>query len=188
MAEHPRGHRLTIDVSGIEVVGHDDAGVFHGRQTIRQLLAGARGGLPHLVIEDHPDLAVRGYMLDVSRDRVPTMAELRKLIDRLASLKINQLQLYTEHTVAFAGHEAVWKDASPLTFEELAELEAYAAEHFHRPARARTPGYLHHWLTTPGYEDLAECPDGRDTPWGHRSEEPFSLNPGDPRSLGFRRT
>ncbi len=184
VAEHPQGHRLTIDASGVEVVGHDDAGVFHGRQTIRQLLAGARGGLPHLVIEDHPDLAVRGYLLDVSRDRVPTMAELRKLIDRLAGLKINQLQLYTEHTVAFAGHEAVWKDASPLTFEELAELEAYAAEHFIDLVPCQNVfGHLHHWLTTPGYEDLAECPDGWDTPWGHRSEEPFSLNPGDPRSL-----
>jgi hypothetical protein len=34
-------------------------------------------------------------MLDVSRDRVPTMATLFHLVDLLAEWKINQLQLYT---------------------------------------------------------------------------------------------
>ena len=38
-------------------------------------------------------------MLDISRDKVPTMATLFHLIDRLAGWKINQLQLYIEHTL-----------------------------------------------------------------------------------------
>ena len=36
-------------------------------------------------------------MLDISRDRVPTLATVMDLIDRLAGWKINQFQLYMEH-------------------------------------------------------------------------------------------
>ena len=69
---------------------------------------------PACRIEDWPDFAVRGVMLDVSRDRVPTMQTLRDLVDRLAGWKINQLQLYMEHTFAYAGHEDVWRRRRPL--------------------------------------------------------------------------
>ncbi len=33
--------------------------------------------------------------------------------------KINQLQLYIEHTFAYRGHEEVWQNASPLTADEI---------------------------------------------------------------------
>ena len=46
-------------------------------------------------------------MFDVTRDRVPTMATLYELVDLLASLKINQLQLYSEHTFAYHGHKRI---------------------------------------------------------------------------------
>lgn len=42
-------------------------------------------------------------MLDVSRDKVPTMETMIKLIKMLASWKINQIQLYMEHTFAYKG-------------------------------------------------------------------------------------
>ena len=54
-------------------------------------------------LRDHPDLPVRGVMLDISRDKVPTMDSLQAVIDRLASLKVNQVQLYSEHTFAYRG-------------------------------------------------------------------------------------
>ena len=60
-------------------------------------------------IVDWPDYPNRGIMFDITRDRVPTMATLYELVDFWASLKLNQLQLYTEHTFAFRGHEVVWK-------------------------------------------------------------------------------
>ena len=59
------------------------------------------GRLPAGTVRDHPDLAVRGVMVDISRDKVPTMDSLKALIDRLASLKMNQVQLYSEHTFAY---------------------------------------------------------------------------------------
>ena len=54
-------------------------------------------------------------MLDISRDKVPTMPTLFALVDRLAEWKINQLQLYIEHTFAYRGHEEVWRNADPMT-------------------------------------------------------------------------
>jgi hexosaminidase len=53
--------------------------------------------------------------LIVSRDKVPTMDTLYDLIDQLSDWKVNQIQLYIEHTFAYRGHETVWKDASPFT-------------------------------------------------------------------------
>ena len=54
----------------------------------------------------------RCFMLDVSRDRVPTMETLRWLVDVLSMLRYSELQLYVEHTFEFVGHERVWCEAS----------------------------------------------------------------------------
>ena len=53
------------------------------------------------VIEDSPTLNRRGFMLDISRCKVPTMEELFRLIDLLALIGYNELQLYIEHTSDF---------------------------------------------------------------------------------------
>src|SRR6516162_7454869 len=95
----PQGYRLELTTSGTFLASADDAGRFYGEATLTQLRRLREdGSLPTGVIEDWPDLAIRGVMLDVSRDKVPTMPTLTALIDRLAGWKINQLQLYMEHT------------------------------------------------------------------------------------------
>ena len=71
--------------------------------------------------------ADRAYMLDISRDKVPTMGTLRLIVDLLAKFEYNQFQLYTEHTFAYSTHRDVWEAASPLTAEEIRELDAYCA-------------------------------------------------------------
>jgi hypothetical protein len=181
---HAQGYRLEVDEQGVSLQAHDEAGLFYGRQTLAQLRDRVGGELPCLIVEDWPDLAVRGYMLDVSRDRVPTMPTIMSLIDQLARLRINQLQVYTEHTLAYAGHESVWRDASALTFEEYAQIEAYCrARHIDLVPCQNVFGHMERWLTKPAYRHLAETLDGWDTPWGYRRTEPNSLDPSDPRSF-----
>ncbi len=119
----PEGYHLEILASGIRLHAGDAHGVLYGAQTLRQIAAQYPAELPHLEITDSPDLPVRGFMLDVSRTRVPTQAELLALIRALGRLRVNQLQLYVEHTFAFRGHEDAWKDASPLTPAEVRELD-----------------------------------------------------------------
>ncbi len=164
------------------------AALQHALATLLQLLVLARGApgelqLPELELEDSPDLRERGVMLDVSRDKVPTMATLRALIDRLARWKVNQLQLYIEHTFAYAGHELVWQHASPLTAAEVRELDAYCAErHVQLVPNQNSFGHLHRWLVHEPYRQLAECPDGFEHPWNW-SKQPYGLCATDPRSL-----
>ena len=65
----------------------------------------------------------RAYLLDVSRDRVPTNETLEWLAGALAALGFNELQLYVEHTFAYAGHEEVWQEASSLTPGDMQWLD-----------------------------------------------------------------
>jgi len=182
----PQGYRLSITRKACRIIGHDAAGVFYARQTLAQLRRCFGRKLPCLEIEDWPDFPARGVMLDISRDKVPTMATLFSLIDRLAEWKINQLQLYIEHTFAYAGHEAVWRDASPMLPGEIQVLDEYCRARFIELAPNQNSfGHMERWLRHPEYLPLAEAPDGADTPWGYRWKGPFSLSPVDEKSLDF---
>ena len=117
------GYSLEIRPTGIEIRASDPVGATHAIRTLTQLWPAAGGALPCLAIRDWPDFSRRGFMLDISRDRVPTVESLRELVDQMAALKLNVLQLYMEHTFAFRDHEQVWRDASPLTAEEIQRLD-----------------------------------------------------------------
>ncbi|MDW8100449.1 MAG: family 20 glycosylhydrolase, partial [Anaerolineae bacterium] len=184
------GYHLTIAANQIRIVAHDAAGAFYAAMTLRQLarqFAGA-GQLPCLRIEDWPDFPHRGVMLDISRDKVPTMETLYALVDMLAEWKINQFQLYTEHTFAYRNHREVWEKASPMTGEQIMALDAYALERYvELVPNQNSFGHMHRWLIHERYRHLAEAPSGWVSPWGTRYEEPFSLCPLDPGSLALLR-
>ncbi|MER6803532.1 MULTISPECIES: beta-N-acetylhexosaminidase [Streptomyces] len=96
------GYRLDSGRSGVTLTAAEPAGLFHGVQTLRQLLPAAvekdsvQPG-PWLVaggtIEDTPRYAWRGAMLDVSRHFF-TVDEVKRYIDQLALYKINKLHLH----------------------------------------------------------------------------------------------
>jgi hypothetical protein len=107
----------------------------------------------------------RGLMLDISRNRVPTMAALRSLVDALQALNYNELQLYTEHTFAYADHETVWREASPMTQAEIRELDGYCADRgIELVPNQNSFGHMERWLKHAEYKPLAECPDGFEHP------------------------
>lgn len=182
----PQGYSLTISPQGAAICGSDPAGAFYGAQTLMQLIQQFPDALPCVQIEDYPDFPARGVMLDVSRDKVPTLTTLYQLVDLLASWKINQLQLYTEHTFAYRAHPEVWAEASPITGEDILRLDAYCRERFvELVPNQNSFGHMDRWLKLPRYRPLAEAPDGYEYPWGGRSEVPFTLCPGDPGSLAL---
>ena len=180
-------YRLRVDRSGIRVDAATPTGVFRAASTLKQWLASrgrpAAAGFqaPAVEIEDRPDFPIRGAMLDVSRNRVPRMDYLERLIDRLAAWKINHLQLYVEHTYAYADHEEVWRDASPFTAREIRELDALCRERFIELAPNQNSfGHFHRWLVHDRYRPLAEVPEGFKHPFSI-DPEPFSLCATDPR-------
>jgi hexosaminidase len=127
----------------------------------------------------------RGLMLDISRNRVPTMEALRNLIDALHALKYNELQLYTEHTFAYEHHETVWREASPMTGGEIREIDDYCAERgIELVPNQNSFGHMERWLRHDAYKPLAECPDGFEHPIAGRREFGSTLYP-DAASVDF---
>jgi hypothetical protein len=198
-----QGYRLAVAPGGIRLEAADPAGAFYGRMTLRQLLRACScpqdttgsstafpGRVPALlpcgVIEDSPDIPVRGVMLDISRDKVPTMATLFALIDNLAEWKVNHIQLYMEHTFAYRDHREVWADADPFTPDEIRLLDAYCRDRFIELAPNQNAfGHMERWLKHPRYRPLAECPEGFTTPSGEWRPNPSTLDPGNPGSLAL---
>jgi len=183
-----QGYRLRVRPSGdCDVDAADDAGAYYAEATLAQLARVHGGSLPVGEVEDWPDLPVRGVMLDVSRDKVPTMATLEAMVDRLASWKVNQLQLYMEHTFAYAPHAEVWRGASPFTPDELRSLDAYCRRrHVELVPNQNCLGHFERWLRHPAYRGLALCPEGFEQ-YG-RWRAPTTLDPANPAAFALVRS
>ena len=167
---HPEGYRLKISPSGIILSAKQPVGAFRGLQTLSQIINFQDGNpnIPCVEIEDFPILKRRGFMLDASRCKVPTMETVYSLIDLLASLHINEFQLYIEHTFAFAHHQTVWQDSSPFTPTEIQEIDNYCKDRFiELVPNLNSFGHFERWLRHDDYKHMAECPDG------FRRENPF---------------
>ncbi len=182
-----QGYRLTIPGDGgVRVEAADDAGWFYALQTLGQLRRlSPDGAVPCGVIEDWPDLPVRGVMLDVSRCKVPTMATLLALVDRMASWKLNQLQLYTEHTFAYPGHEEVWTGSDPYDAEDLARLAEHCTDrHVELVANQNTLGHMERWLVHDRYASLGIARGVVRGPLGMPMPA-STLDPADPGALAL---
>jgi len=165
-------YRLQIKTSQIILSASEPVGIFRGLQTLNQLVKKTKDGdsLPCLIIEDYPLLERRGFMLDVSRCKVPTMNSIFSLIDLLVQLHINEFQLYIEHTYAFKKHKTVWENSSPLTPEEILQIDHYCSERFiELVPNLNSFGHFERWLCHDNYKQLAECPDG------FQREEPYMV-------------
>ena len=184
-----QGYRLRVGPSGIDIAARDRPGLHYAISTLAQWCrlheCRAAPSLGALEIEDAPDIENRGVMLDISRNKVPRLETLFDLVDLLASWKINQLQLYTEHTFEYRGHEAVWRHASPLTPDDIRALDAHCrARCIELVPNQNSLGHMHRWLVHEPYRQLAECPEGIEHPFS-KVREPFSLCPTDPGSLAL---
>ena len=182
------GYELHITPDAITIVAADAPGEFYARATLAQLLKQHPGdALPVVTIRDWPDLPVRGVMLDVSRDKVPTMDTLYALIDRLASWKVNQVQLYMEHTFAYHDHEDVWHTASPFTPDEVRALDSFCRErHVELVPNQNCLGHMERWLAHDRYRPLAMTPEGFTDDFGRR-REPTTIEPTNPGSIDLVR-
>jgi hexosaminidase len=89
---------LSIDSNKIIINGVDDAGVFRGIQTLRQMLPAefhakdkrTKWGLMGIVVQDSPAFVWRGMLLDCCRHFFPKEV-VKKYIDLLAYYKMNTL-------------------------------------------------------------------------------------------------
>ncbi len=93
-------YKLTVGDSGIAITGGSAAGVFYGIQTLSQILDRYGDQLPYLTIDDQPQFAFRGLMVDICRHFFGPET-LKQIIDQMAHLKMNKLQLHLNEDEAW---------------------------------------------------------------------------------------
>ena len=85
------GYRLQIDRRKILLTAIDSAGLFYGKQTLRQLATAQ--GIPCVEVLDNPRFAYRGMHLDVSRHFFPK-EQIFKILDEMAYYKLNKFHFH----------------------------------------------------------------------------------------------
>ena len=178
-------YSLTVTASGITVTYGDAAGAFYAMSTLVQLCESCGRHLPCLAIKDKPAFPTRGYMLDVGRNKVPKLEEIKKLCDWLASIKINHVELYMEGVpFEYPSMPQMWHGRELLTGEDILALDAFCRDRFIELVPTQNNfGHMDKWLKKE-YRDLAECPNGFHFGGGF-FPDPRCLNPLDPRSEGL---
>jgi hexosaminidase len=136
------GYDLRAGREGVELRAATAAGLFHGVQTLRQLLPAriesrdVQGGpwtVPGVEIADRPRFRYRGAMLDVARHFFP-VAAVERYIDQLALYKINTLHLHLSDDQGWRIAIDRWPRLATYggstgyyTKQDFAELIRYAA-------------------------------------------------------------
>lgn len=181
---HSQGYVLEWSSDGLSLVSSTEIGLHYALVSFEQLIARQGLNWPHFRITDEPDFSVRGVMLDIGRNKIPKMATLYALIDRLAELKINHLQLYMEgFCFDYEAYRSSFPDATPISAAEFRELDAYAASRYiDLVPNQNGLGHMAEWLAKPEFRELAEHPGGMPTPFGYTLPA-TTLNPIDPRSI-----
>ncbi len=161
-------YHLSITELGVEISGGSNAGILYGIQTLRQIIKEQGAVLQGVEIKDFPDMANRGYYHDITRGRIPTLETLKALADKAAYYKLNQLQLYIEHSFLFRDFSEVWRDDTPLTAEEILEFDSYCRNlHIDLIPSIASFGHLYKVLRTHTYAHLCELENS--------DQEPFSF-------------
>lgn len=165
-AASKQSYDLFICESGVTVKGGGNSGLLYGVQTLRQIIRQFGAVLPALTIFDSPCVENRGFYYDTSRGRVPTLAYLKGLADDLSYYKINQLQLYIEHSYLFENLSEVWRDDTPLTAENILELDRYCRSlEIELVPSLSSFGHLYKILCTQSYQHLSELENAHQAPF-----------------------
>ena len=181
-------YALTISKDGVAILYREPPGLRAAAATLRQLLRQYGRRLPCLKIRDWPDFPRRGVMLDISRGRVPKLRTLLDLAENLADFKINELQLYTEHTFAYRKYKSIWQSWGALTAKEIRRLAARCGElGIDLVPNQNSFGHLRYFLEHPRLKKLAEVSAPYADASGGFVRRPTTLAPNYPGTLPFLR-
>lgn len=125
-------YRLELLPRECKIEAKSVKGVFYAVQTLRQLFLAYPHAIPCCRLEDSPALPWRAFMLDVARSFCP-IAEIRRIIDILATFKMNVLHLHLSDDQGWRiisdRYPNLGEGASGrYTKQEIKELVAYAQD------------------------------------------------------------
>jgi len=125
----PEGYLLEISNNRISITGKDEAGLFYGFMTLRQLMEDAADQevpLPVCRIRDYPLLSYRAIHLDM-KHHLEKREYYFHLMDLLATYKINAVIAEMEDKIAYERQPVVGSTGA-LTIDEWVALSDYAMD------------------------------------------------------------
>lgn len=176
-------YKIVVEENLITVLYSQISGAYYAAVTLKQIIHQAAGKIRCLNIFDEPDLKIRGFMMDISRDKVPTVETVKHVIDMMSEVKMNHLELYVEgFSFEYESFSKYLTENNYISVEEYQEIEKYAATRMIDLVPNQNGfGHMAKWLEKDELKDLAEVPEGIFL-WG-RQRKASTLNPLDPKSL-----
>jgi len=149
------GYRIEVNKNIVKVCASTSIGCMRALETITQLLSKDDKGvfLPGVVIEDKPDYAWRGLMIDVARHFMP-MNVLYRNVDAMAMAKMNVLHLHLSEDQGFRieskKYPALQEKGSNGQYYSQAEMKEFVEHASDRGIRVvpefDMPGHIASWL------------------------------------------
>lgn len=177
-------YEITISDEKIVLNASCERGFYYATKTLVQIIK-TGNMINNTYIHDYPDLKIRGFMHDISRNKVPKLETIKYIIDIMSDLKMNHLELYVEGmSFEYSSFKKYLENESYITIEEYLEVEKYANEHYiDFVPNENGFGHMQDWLMLDEFKDLAEAPDGIHL-WGSKRSA-STLNVCDDRSIDF---
>lgn len=157
-------YEIEIGKNGAVISHSTEMGKYRALTTLRQLIK-AGTEVQFVKISDKPQFERRGYMLDISRCRVPKVETITWLIDILTDLKYNELHLYMESfCFKYEAFPEYTKDFDCLTPEDMEYLDNYCSQRYICLIPSQNSfGHMGQWLAKPELAHLG-LTDGKAMP------------------------
>ena len=174
-------YEIDINPDCICIYASEEVGLYYATKSLKQIIVDGKVECGY--IKDKPDLRVRGFMHDISRNKVPKLETLKYIVDVMGDLKMNHFELYVEgFSFEYKSFEKYLEDNSYITVEEYKELEQYCLDHYiDLVPNQNGLGHMGDWLSKDEFKDLAESPEGIHL-WG-TLRAPSTLDVSNPKSL-----
>jgi len=156
------GYVLEVRADEILCAANGSDGLFHGLQTLCQLIRANRAGeaLPCLKISDWPSLRWRAFQDDMTRGPSSTLDTLQFEAGLGSYLKLNLMTYYMESQFAFRKHSEIGPADGSLTAGDLGALVAFAKPlHVDILGTQQSFGHMGSILALPQHAALRETPD-----------------------------
>lgn len=149
-------YRIDVLEEEINIYHSTSCGKHNAILTLVQLLNNINK-LTVCSIFDKPDFQIRSIMIDISRNKVPSLDTLKKIVDEIALVKINELQLYIEgRAFYFESYPQFYKDKNDfLTGEDVTMLKKYCIDrNIELIPNLNCFGHMGYWVNQKEFEHL----------------------------------
>ena len=163
----PQAYEIAVNKKCVKCYYSDNQGKHNAILTLHQLLKN-KSKLTTCLIKDRPDFEIRSVMIDISRNKVFTLQTLKEVIDNLALVKINDVQLYIEGRSFYFESMSKYYDNPEhfLTGSDVIELRKYANDrNIELTPNTNCFGHMAYWLNQKDLNHLAYKKDG--FVWSH---------------------